>query len=189
MGSDATNTVFRISLPLVSASQPVEVELDQTYYPNNPANALMPTGLSTYDGATEYRFTVPTALVSRYQNMVVRVGKGEPAVIAIPQEEKKPAKPALDPTVSPPCIKKGTRGPIEFQGTSLDDIKAIMYTSAGTSPAVGNPVPQEFDAYSGGKRLTVYVTNEVTALEGKVVLDCSSASGDALKLTIFVVAA
>ncbi|MCU1294726.1 MAG: hypothetical protein JWP08_3576, partial [Bryobacterales bacterium] len=146
MGSDTTNTVFRVSLPLVSSNQEVNVELDQTYYPNNPANALVPTGMSQ-SGTTEYRFTVATELVSRYQNMVVRVGKGEPYVIPMPQEEKPPIKAAIDTSAAPARVNKGKRGRVEWQGTGLDTIRTITFTAAAASGTTPIPVAQEFAAY------------------------------------------
>ena len=203
MGSDAVNTVFRVYFPQVFATQSgVSVDLDQTYSPNVmpvipagqtyslPPNIfpLMPTG-TTQSGASEYRFTVPTELVSRYQNMVVRVGKGEPYVIPMPQEEKPPIKSAIDTSASPARVNKGKRGPVEWQGTGLDTIKTVMFTPGATSGPTPKPVAQEFAAYSGGTRLIVYLSGEVTAQEGKVALDGTTASGATLKIPLFVVEA
>jgi hypothetical protein len=202
MGSNTLNTVFRVSLPLVAPNQDVNVELDQTYYPNNPANALVPTSV-TQSGATEYRFTVSTELISRYQNLVVRVGKGEPYVIPIPQEEKPPVKALIDTTAAPARVNKGKRGPVEWQGTGLDTIRTITFTpapapsavttddsapapAAPAPAAVPSPITQEFAAYSDGTRLTVYLSDAVTTQAGKFALDCTTASGATFKIPLFV---
>jgi hypothetical protein len=160
------------------------VDLDQTYAPGTAQ--LMPTG-TTQSGASEYRFTVPTELISRYQNMVVRVGKGEPYVIPMPQEEKPPTKALIDANAAPARVNKGKRGPVEWRGTGLDTIRTITFTAGaapGTTPA---PVAQEFAAYSNGTRLVVYLSDGVTAKEDKVALDCTTSSGAALTIPLFVV--
>jgi hypothetical protein len=185
MGSDAVNTVFRVYFPQVFATQSgVSVDLDQTYAPGTAQ--LMPTG-TTQSGASEYRFTEPTELISRYQNMVVRVGKGEPYVIPMPQEEKPPTKALIDANAAPARVNKGKRGPVEWRGTGLDTIRTITFTAGaapGTTPA---PVAQEFAAYSNGTRLVVYLSDGVTAKEDKVALDCTTSSGAALTIPLFVV--
>jgi hypothetical protein len=191
MGSDAMNTVFRIYFPQVFASQSgVNVELDRTYNPGEPA--LVNTGMSA-SGTSEYRFTVPNELVSRYQSMVVRVGKGEPYVIPIPQEERPPVRAAIDTNGAPAKVNKGKPGAVEWQGTGLDTIKTITFTPAvaadPTAGATPTPVVQEFQAYSGGTRLLVFLSNEVAAQEGRIVLDCTTASGAPLKIPLFVLGA
>lgn len=187
MGSDAVNTVFRVYFPQVFATQSgVSVDLDQTYSPGTIQ--LMPLG-TTQSGASEYRFTVPTELVSRYQNMVVRVGKGEPYVIPMPQEEKPPVKAAIDTSVAPARVNKGKRGLLEWQGTGLDTIRTITFTASAASGTTATPVAQEFAAYSGGTRLVVHLSDGVTAQEGKVALDCTTASGAALKIPLYVLEA
>ena len=125
--------------------------------------------------------------------MVVRVGKGEPYVIAIPLEEKPPVKAVIDASAAPARVNKGKRGPVEWQGTGLDTISKITFTppapagtATGTSPIA---VAQEFVTYSDGTRLTVYLSDGVTLQEGKVALDCTTASGAALKAPLFVVGA
>jgi len=188
MGSDPSNTVFRIYFPQVFATQSdVTVDLDKTY---SAAPELVAMGFTT-SGASEYRLTVSNDLIARYQNLVVRTGKGEPYVIPIPQEEKPPLKMTLDSNAAPSKITKGKHGPIEWQGNALDMIRIITFTppaimgaAAGTT---ATSVPQEFMTYSGGTRLVVYVSDAVTANEGKVTLDCATASGTTLKLPLFVV--
>jgi hypothetical protein len=187
MGSDAVNTVFRIYFPQVFASQGVNVELDRTYNPNDAA--LVSMGMST-SGASEYRFTVPNELISSYQNMVVRVGKGEPYVIPIPPEDRPPVKAAIDANAAPALLNKGEPGAVEWQGTGLETIKTITFTPAMTAdPTPGAsppPVAQDFQAYSGGTRLLVFLSNEVAAQEGKITLDCTTESGAPLKIPLFV---
>jgi hypothetical protein len=191
MGSDPINTVFRIYFPQVFATQSdVTVDLDKTY---STAPELVAMGFTT-SGASEYRFTVSNESVARYQNLVVRTGKGEPYVIPIPQEEKPPAKAAIDTSATPAKVMKGKRGPVEWQGNALDTIRTVTFTpssAAGAGPETTitpSPVPQEFAAYSGGTHLIVYLSDAVTTEEGKVALDCTTASGVTLKLPLFVVA-
>jgi hypothetical protein len=190
MGSDATNTVFRIYFPQVFAAQGgVNVELDRTYIPGEPA--LVNTGMSA-SGTSEYRFTVPNELVSRYQSMVVRVGKGEPYVIPIPQEERPQVRAAVDTNAPPAKVSKGKPGSVEWQGSGFDTIKTITFTPATataadpTAGATPTPVVQEFQAYSGGTRLLVFLSKEVVEQEGKAVLDCTTASGAPFKIPLFV---
>jgi hypothetical protein len=187
MGSDATNTVFRIYFPQVFATQSdVTVDLDKTYA---AAPELVAMGL-TSSGASEYRFTVSNDLIARYQNLVVRAGKGEPYVIPIPQEEKPPAKAAIDTSAAPTKVTKGKRGPVEWQGNALDTIRTITFTPPAAGTTTAPPaVPQEFAAYAGGTHLIVYLSDAVTIELGKVTLDCTTASGVTLKLALFVVEA
>ena len=190
MGSDAANTVFRIYFPQVFATQSdVTVDLDQTY---SAAPELVAMG-STTSGASEYRLTVPNDLIARYQNLVIRAGKGEPYVIPIPQEEKPPAKAAIDTSAAPIKVTKGKRGPVEWQGNALDTIRTISFTPPVASGATAStasapsPVPQEYTAYADGTHLIVYLSDAVTTEVGKVALDCTTASGVTLKLPLFVV--
>jgi hypothetical protein len=197
MGSDALNTVFRVYFPQVFAANQtgISVDLDQTYIPGMPQ--LLATGTTT-TGASEYRFTVPTELISRYQNMVVGVGKGEPYVIPIPQEEKPPVKALIDTSAAPAKVNKGKRGPVEWQGTGLDTIRTITFTPAAAPPAAitdgstpapattPSAIPQDFAVYSDGTRLIVYLSDTVTAQAGKFALDCTTASGSTFKIPLFV---
>ena len=206
MGSDTVNTVFRVYFPQVFAANQtgISVDLDQTYV---GAPQLMIMGTTT-TGASEYRLTVPNELVSRYQNMVVRVGKGEPYVIPIPQEEKPPVKAVIDASAAPAKVNKGKRGPVEWQGTGLDTIRTITFTppaapvavpidSSTPAPAAAPspiaqapiaqaPIAQEFAVYSEGTRLVVYLSDTVTAQQGKFALDCATASGGTFKIPFFV---
>lgn len=200
MGSDTANTVFRIYFPQVFAATQsgVSLDLDQTYLPNTMPSTpiglaagifpLTPAG-TTQTGASEYRFIVPTELVSRYQNMVVRVGKGEPYVIPMPQEEKPPLRATIDANFAPARANKGKREALEWQGTGLDTIRAVTFTPSAASGSGAKPVVQEFAAYSSGTRLLVYLSDEVTAQAGKVALDCTTGSGSAFKIPLFVVEA
>jgi hypothetical protein len=88
-------------------------------------------------------------------------------------------------------VKKGKGGLVEWQEVALDTIKTIAFTptSIGTTVAgstAASPVPQEFATYSDGTRLAVYLSEVVTAQEGKVALDCTTTSGTALKAPLFV---
>jgi hypothetical protein len=167
MGGDSVSTVFRIFYPL-GFGPSFTIDLDQTYIEVAPTIVRI--------GDTECRFTVPTAVVSQYENMVVRIGSGESYLLAIPPEDKSLVRPMLDTSAKPPQIAKGTRGPVEWTGYGFETITEV--TSGGVS--------QPFSTYAEGSRLAVYLTDGVTSGEGKVTLECTTAAGDKLNLALFV---
>jgi hypothetical protein len=185
MGQDPMNTVFRIFYPqgFGSASTqtaPLSIDLDQTYMEGPVAPAPL---VRTSD--TEYRFTVPTVVLSQYQNMVVRIGKAEPYLVPIPPVEKTPLKATIDPAAKPPQVAKTTRGPVEWSGWALDAITDVNLIQPST-PGANVTVPQQFSTYGDGTRLLVYLSAGATDTEGKVTLECATASGDKLSLPLFV---
>ena len=184
MGNNQLNTVFRIFYPGFGTGStiPLSIDLDQTYGVNSPMLAKM--------SDTEYRFTVPTEVVSRYQNMVVRIGSGEPYLLAIPPEDKPPLRAKIDSSTKPPVVEKGSRGPLEWTGSALDtitDIAIISPPAQGGGTAAG-PVPQQFTTYAGGTRLLVFLAPGTTDVEGRVTLECTTSSEDKLTLQLFVTA-
>ncbi len=187
MGSNTQNnlqtTVFRIFYPQGFGSPTVgsfSIELDRTYFEGDPAI------FRTSD--TEYRFSVPTDIVSRYQNMVVRMGSAEPYLLPIPPEDKPLPKATIDPTAKPPQVAKGKRGPVEWTGSALDTIAEVTFTPTILGVSTTTPVPQQFTTYAGGKRLLVYLSKEATDSEGKVTLECTTSASDKLNLPVFVTA-
>lgn len=187
MGHDPTNAVFRIFYPQgfgstagASTQASLSIDLDQTYAEGTPAL------LRTSD--TEYRFTVPTSVVSQYQNMVVRVGKAEPYLVPIPPMEKTAIKAAVDPAAKPPELARTKRGPVEWSGWALDtitEISLIQPSAAGANVTVA----QQFSTYDEGTRLLVFLSTGSTDSEGKITLECTTASGDKLSLPLFVTGA
>jgi hypothetical protein len=167
MGGDSVSTVFRIFYPLGFGST-FSIDLDQTY----PEAA--PTIVRTAE--TECRFRVPTAIISRYKNMVVRIGSGESYLLPIPPEDRPAVKPMLDVSTKPPQVAQGIRGPIEWIGHGLDAITDVTFGG----------VSQPFSTYGEGSRLAVYLNDGVSNSEGKASLECTTAAGDKLSLTLFV---
>jgi hypothetical protein len=189
MGQDKDNTVFRIFYPQgfgssTTTSTSLSVDLDKTYTDQVVVAGTAPSLVRTAD--TEYRFTVANAVLSQYQNMVVRIGSGEPFLLPIPPADKVPPKPSIDRTAKTPEITKAKHGPIEWTGTALDTITDVNWLQPSTS---GQPVPiaQQFTTYAGGTRLLVYLSPGSTDAEGKIALECITASAEKLILTAFVV--
>jgi hypothetical protein len=128
-------------------------------------------------GDGDYLFTVPTEIVSRFQNMVVGVDAGERYVLSIPTEDKPPVKPSFDLTSKPPQINKNTRGPVEWSGSGLTAINDVTLNNHAL----------DFNAYADGTRLLVYLKVADAATEGKFTVECRSAAGDRFSLPLFVV--
>ena len=186
MGRDAVETVFRIFYPQgfgTGTTSSLTIDLDKTYIGGEAASP----GLVRMSD-TEYRFTVLTDVVARYQNMVVRVGSGEPYLLPIPPEDPPPDEVSIDAAAKPPVVKKGERGPVEWTGFGLDAITDVSLSPpvAGTAAAV--PVPQQFTTYADGTRLLVYLSDGSTKTEGRLTLDCSTSSQGRLTLQFFVTA-
>jgi len=140
---------------------------------------------------TEYRLSVPAAVVSRYQHMVVRIGSAEPYLLEIPPEDKPGPKASIDTAAKPPQVKKGERGPVEWTGSALDTITDVTITpTASPNPAPPPaPVPQQFTTYANGTRLLVYLSLGLTANEGRITLECTTSSNDKLAPVLFVIGA
>jgi hypothetical protein len=180
MGSDPVNTLFRIFYAQGFPPSDFSVELDKTY---------LPDGVTLLSASpTEYRFTIPKDLVSRFQNLVVRIGRLEPYLLPIPLEDKPAPKPSVDLTGKPAQIQKNAHGPIEWTGVALDSITDV--TIAKSSIQNGSPVvtqvAQQFSTYANGTKLIVYLSAGVTDSAGKITLECTTASGEKLNIPLFV---
>jgi hypothetical protein len=183
MGGDGIETVFRIFYPQgfgSGATSALSIDLDQTYV---GGDASSPTLARMSD--TEYRFKVMTETVSQYQNMVVRIGSGEPYLLPIPPAETPREKPTIDAGAKPPVIKKGERGPFEWSGSGLDAITDVSITQTVAGQAAV-PVSQQFTTYADGTRLLVYLSAGSTSAEGKLTLDCTISPQEKLTLQVFV---
>jgi len=187
MGHDAQNTVFRIFYPKgLSSPSDFNLELDRTYSSTGPELVLVNPNDSS---SPEYRFTVPTDLVSRFQNMVLRIGKAEPYLLPIPAEDKPNRKASVDTNTAPAKVAKGKHGPLEWAGTALDTVIGVTLTqSAPQSASQVNPsaIAQQFTSYANGTRLIVYLSPGTTDVEGKITLECTTSFGDKLNLPLFV---
>jgi hypothetical protein len=171
------HTVFRIFYPQGFANTDFSIDLDKTYSQGSPELVAA--------SASEYRFTVPNTVVSRFQNMVVRIGKAEPYLPPIPLEDRAPPKAIVNPDDIP--VGMGKRGPVEWKGTALDSITDVVVLQPSTpdaSPA--KQVQQQFVAYANGTRLLVYLSPGITDTQGKVTVECTTSSGDKLNLPLFV---
>ena len=180
MGTDPANTIFRIFYAQGFPTSDFSVELDKTY---------LPDGVILFSvSPTEYRFTVPKDLVSRFQNMVVRIGRPEPYLLPIPLEDKPAQKPSVDLTSKPAQIPKNGHGPIEWAGVALDSITDV--TIAKNSIQNGSPVvtqvTQQFSTYANGTKLIIYLSAGVTDSAGKITLECTTVPGEKLNIPLFV---
>ena len=177
LGGDAQNTTFRISLPTLtvdptssgtsSGASPVSVDLDQNY--------IAPPGL-TMTGDGEYLLKIATETVSKYQNLVVRLGSSESHILRIPPIERSVAKTSADTGSPPPEIAVNTSGIVEWNGVSLDGITQVKL---GTTVL-------DFVVFANGTRMRVCVNSAQTAAAGKLTLDCQTISGEKLSLPLFV---
>lgn len=111
MGSDETNSVFRIAHPL-GFSGAVTLDLDRIY-DGSPA-LKKPSKL-------DYRFTVPTKLASKSEP---RVKDAEPCLLPLPPADKPVQRTAIDSKGKPPPLKMGSLGPVTWTGTALESIKS-----------------------------------------------------------------
>ncbi len=184
MGGDAQTSVFRIAHPVGFGSS-VRVELDRTYEEGSPE--------LTKTSDVDFRFQVPTNIVSQYQNLVVRIGTAEPYLLPVPGEDKPKPKPTIDASAKPPQIAKGSLGPVEWSGTALERIiGATLYASAqqGTSaqqpatPPVG--APAQFATYDGGERIEVYFSEGSTEIIGRAEVEFQTTEGDTLRMPLFI---
>jgi hypothetical protein len=185
MGGDDLNSVFRIAHPLGFGSS-VIVELDRAYEEGSPE--------LTKTSAVDFRFEVPTNIVLRYQNMLVRIGTAEPYLLPIPKEDKPKPKATIDASIKPPQIIKGGLGSVEWSGAALETIiAATLYTSAppGTvSPTPGTPqqisFPAQFATYDAGKRIEVHFSEGSTEILGRAEVEFQTAAGDTLRVPLFI---
>jgi hypothetical protein len=167
MGGDDAMPVFRINRAGGFGSV-VSAELDRIYDRAPELVAL---------GRFDLRLCVPGNVVERYQQMVLRVGN-DIHVLALPAARSARAPMALDTTGEPPRIAKGSVGPVEWSGTSLDEIAAATLHPART--------PAEFVAFDGGRRIAVTFRDGKTEKPGKAEIEFSSASGETVRAPFFI---
>ena len=120
--------------------------------------------------------------------MVVRSGSAEPYLLPIPPEDKPSPKATIDPSAKPPQIVRGSHGPVEWVGSALDtitDVTIAMASIQGVAQTT-TQIPQQFTTYAGGMRLLVHLAPGTTDSEGKIMLECATASGDKVNRTVFV---
>jgi hypothetical protein len=184
MGGDAQTSVFRITHP-VEFGGSVKVELDRAYEEGSPEL------VKTSD--VDFRFQVPTSIVSQYQNLVVRIGTAEPYLLPIPGEDKPRPKPMIDASAKPPQIAAGSLGPVEWSGTALERIiGATLYVSAKQGTPVQQPAtppvgaPAQFAAYSGGEKIEVYFSEKSTDIIGRAEVEFQTADGDTFRVPLFI---
>ena len=167
MGGDDAMPVFRINRA-GGFSNVVSVELDRIY---DREPDLVPLG------RFDLRLCVPGDVVERYQQMVLRIGK-EIHVLALPSARTPRAPMALDTSGEPPRIASSSIGPIEWSGTSLDDITSATLLPAGT--------PEDFVAFDGGRRIAVSFRDGTTGKPGKGEIEFTTASGEIVRAPFFV---
>jgi hypothetical protein len=185
MGGDTQNSVFRIAHPL-GFGGPVSVELDRTYSEGDPA--LVKTS------SVDFRFQIPTNIISQYQNLVVRIGTAEPYLLPIPVEDKQKPKTLIEASTKPPQITKGSLGPVEWTGTALEAISvATLYTGIPPETVTRQPntvaqasTPAQFAVYDGGKRIEVYFEDGSTEILGKAEVEFQTAAGDTYRVPLFI---
>jgi hypothetical protein len=175
MGEVGTDSIFRIFYPDGMGSSDFNIEFDQTYTLGGPN--------LTKINETECRFTAPTALVSRFQNIILRVDKAEPYVLPVPPVDKPRSKPSVDVQNAPPQVILNKRGSVEWCGHALDTISEVVINPPGAT----SPVSQPFAVYAEGTKLMVYLTAGITATEGRLLVECSTVDGDKFGLPLFVV--
>jgi hypothetical protein len=186
MGGDDKETVFRISHSLWQ-SKTMTVELGDKIYDKEPELKKVTTDDS------DYRFTIPNAVLSQYRNLVLRIEGAEPYLVPIPEDKPKP-KPALDLNAKPPEIQKGAIGPVEWTGTELGLITAATLITPPAAPASpGSPASPlrtaaSFAVYDGGKKIAVYFPESATNVIGKfeVEFQIGSAATDTLRAPLFI---
>ena len=167
IGGNSKTTTFRIYYPLGLGSD-FSVQLDENY--TTAAPALVKTS------ETDCLLTLANDVVSQYENMIVRIGSGEPYVKPVPSKQAA-VKPAINTSKKPPAIPRGSRGPVEWAGTGLDMISDVSL--AGIS--------QQFKSYANGTRLMVFLTAGSANSEGRLTLECTTNNGDKFDLTMFVI--
>lgn len=197
MGAHGDYSVFRIAQsPLLGS--PLKVELDRVY----EEEPWIPNPIGTPDpqpmpklvriSKLDCRFLVPTEIVSKYQNMVVRTtGDAEPYLLPIPVGEK--PKPRIDKSIKPPEIIKSSLGPVEWSGTGLDAISsATLYKSTtpevalppGASPQAGTPA--DCVTYNNGEKIVVSFCKGSTEFLGKAEVEFQTPAGDSIRVPFFI---
>jgi hypothetical protein len=184
MGCIGPLSEFRIAHPLGFGSS-IAVDLDNRYEEGSPQ--------LTKTSAVDYSFRILTDVISKYQNVIVRVGSAEPYLLPIPPEEQQKPKPKFDRSVRPPKVIKGRLGPVEWSGSGLDAITSATLNMAaqpsGTAaaPAVPVTVPAQIAAYQNGEKIQVYFHADSTNHLGKAEVEFQTATGESLRMPLFIV--
>lgn len=195
MGAEGDYSIFRIAQsPLLGS--PLKVELDQVYEeqswlpklgisPNNQAKLIRTSKI-------DCRFRVPTEIVSKFQNLVVRTTEdAEPYFLPIPYDDK--PKPKIDKSMKPPEMIKSSVGPIEWLGSGLDAISsATLYKGTmsegalppGESPQIG--IPADCVAYDNGEKISVSFSKGSTDFVGKAEVEFQTPAGDSIRVPFFI---
>ena len=185
MGSNATNSVFRIAHPLGFGSS-VSVDVDRTYAEGT--NELKKTS------DVDFRFELPTEIISQYQNLVVRIGTAEPYLLPIPMKDRPKVRARIDDISKPPEIVKSGLGPLEWSGSALDMIIGVtLYTNSppGTAAPAGGTLqqmsfPAQFATYDNGKRIVVVFSAGSTDNIGRADVEFQTLDGDMFRLPVFI---
>lgn len=181
LGSDADNYYFRISHTerdfLTKAG--LSVQIDRLYL---VAPDLVQ--LSDYD----YMLTVSATVVSRYQNLVVKVGKLEPYLLPIPAEITPKPKATIDSSAKPPQLIKDTLGPLEWSGSALNLIKQVKFHQPPlqANGTAAKPLDAQFAVYEGGKRIEVILPDASTSVCGKAAVEFKSSDEPGIGLPVFI---
>jgi hypothetical protein len=178
LGGDQTVSVFRISQEMPFPSD-VYVDLDQPYPAVQMSAGILGAVELVKIDDTDLRLTIPTALAARYKNVVLRYGKTDSVLLALPPEDKPVVRPSLDNSAKPAQLTKGAKGLVTWSGTALDSISKV--TMDATELA--------FDAFENGNKLAVYFAGENTATPGKKTIVMESRIADPLKTALFIVEA
>jgi hypothetical protein len=193
MGASGDDSVFRIAYPL-GFERPMSVELNAVYTEGTPQLQRI-TNIGSVSGQnTELILKVPTAIVSKYQYMLLRqatsdpnLGSSDTYLLKVPQEEKLQTRVTIDTTGKPPQVTKGSRGPLEWTGSALDQVTDVVFTLPVPPGQTAAAVSQPFAVYGGGTKLEVHLAPKTTETEGKLSLECITITGDRIALPFFVV--
>lgn len=183
LGVSGDNSVFRFANP-VAFAEPVSAELDQIYR-SSPGSALSRTG------AGDYRFVVPTEVVSRFVNVVLRAGKTAFS-LRIPREDDPARKAVIDADSQAPQLAQNGLGPVVWTGANLNLVTVVTLHAplpdGATKPAEAAGVEAQFAVSGGGKRIEVYFKTGSTAASGMAEVEFKTVAGDAIRRPLFITA-
>ncbi len=194
MGAHGDYSVFRI-VQSPSLASPLKVELDRVYEEETEAQnapgvpAPPPRAKLVRTSKLDCQFMIPTEVVSKYQNLVVRTtGDAEPYQLSIPADDN--PKPRFD-NIKPPEIVKNSLGPIEWSGTGLDAISsATLYRSTtsngAVSPSTAAGTPADCVTYNNGEKIVVSFRKGSTEAGGKAEVEFQTLAGDSIRVPFFI---
>ncbi|HEY0614816.1 MAG TPA: hypothetical protein VGC96_09265 [Candidatus Elarobacter sp.] len=180
IGGDETTSVYRFTQTVPFLSD-VSVDLDRTY----PASAKELIRNGDYD----IRFTIPTAVVERYRNAVLRNG-AYAYLLTLPVDDGERVSPRINDTARVARIVKGTFGPVELAGENLDLVDRVTFfpplpaQNGATRSATGSPA--DFAVSDGGKRIELYLKGGSTEETGKAEIELRTTGGDVCRAPLFV---